>query len=172
MIFLDYLKTHDSEALYQYKNRNREAFKPFQPMLPESYYSLERQSRVIEEFTSERLTDISYTFGIFYEYRDNLIGLVSLSQVMRGPYDSAILGYSIDQSYHGKGLMSHAVILIRDKAFNDLGLHRIQAAAMPANTPSIRVLEKNHFNKIGIAKSHLKINGKWEDHILYERVDE
>ena len=63
--------------------------------------------------------------------------------------------------------MSNAVRTFIPNAFGELGLHRIEAALMPRNKPSLRVLERNQFRREGFARKYLKINGRWEDHILF-----
>lgn len=85
-------------------------------------------------------------------------------QVFRGPRESALLGYSLDQEHNGKGYTTEATNLVVNYAFEILKLHRIEAGVMPVNIGSIRVLEKAGFHKEGIAKKNVKINGSWEDH--------
>jgi [ribosomal protein S5]-alanine N-acetyltransferase len=110
--------------------------------------------------------------GIFLCESKRLIGRISLSGIVRGPFQNANLGYYLDKEYNGKGYVSEAVSIIVGVAFNDLNLHRIQAAAMPINIGSIKILEKNHFRKEGLAINYLEINGVWEDHEIYALTKE
>jgi ribosomal-protein-alanine N-acetyltransferase len=77
------------------------------------------------------------------------------------------LGYWIGASHARQGYMTRAVNQLRDYAFGTLGLHRLEAACLPANMPSLRLLERCGFEHEGLAKAYLKINGRWEDHILW-----
>ena len=84
-----------------------------------------------------------------------------------GTFCSAFLGYKLDEAFINKGYMSAAVDMLTKNAFEELGLHRIEANVMPRNKASLKVLEKNHFVNEGLSKYYLKINGVWEDHIHY-----
>ena len=102
--------------------------------------------------------------SIFTINGDVLIGTIGLYQVIRGPRQSALLGYSLDQEHNGKGYMTQAANLVVNYAFDILKLHRIEAGVMPHNIGSIRVLEKAGFHKEGVARKSVEINGRWEDH--------
>jgi len=99
--------------------------------------------------------------------RQPIIGRIALTSVTRGPFQSAQLGYWIDAAHVGRGLMSEAVGLMLGFAFEWLGLHRVQAAVMPANDASRRILSKRQFREEGYAERYLRIAGRWEDHLLY-----
>jgi len=116
--------------------------------------------------------DKQYPFGIFLKETDELIGDVTLMEVLRGPLQSCFIGYMLDRDYNGKGIMTEAVGLAVDYAFGTLKLHRIEAGVMPHNLGSMRVLEKAGFHKEGIARKNVKINGKWEDHQVLAIVNE
>lgn len=77
--------------------------------------------------------------------RDELIGRIALMGIARGPFQNAYLGYFIDEQHNGKGYATASVQMCVNKAFNELGLHRIQAGVIPKNSASIRVLEKSDF---------------------------
>jgi ribosomal-protein-alanine N-acetyltransferase len=96
-----------------------------------------------------------------------IIGRVALGGIQRGAFLNAHLGYWIDAEHEGQGLMTEAVCEATAFAFDALRLHRVQAAVMPRNTASQRVLEKAGYRREGLAERYLCIAGKWEDHILY-----
>jgi ribosomal-protein-alanine N-acetyltransferase len=98
---------------------------------------------------------------------DPIIGRVTLNGLMRGVFQNAYVGYWIAASMQGRGLTTEALALIVPFAFERAGLHRLQAAVMPHNLASRRVLEKRLFREEGLAKRYLAIAGKWEDHVLY-----
>jgi ribosomal-protein-alanine N-acetyltransferase len=96
-----------------------------------------------------------------------LIGYLRLSEVVRRPFQNAYLGYWMAADRQGAGLMTEAVRLATGFAFREAGLHRIQAAVIPRNAGSRRVLLKAGFREEGIALRYLEIAGRWEDHVLH-----
>ncbi len=92
--------------------------------------------------------------------------------VVRGPWQNANIGYYVDRTWNGRGVCTEAVGLVVGFAFDRAGLHRVQAAVMPRNTPSIRVLEKNGFRREGLAPRYLQIDGVWENHVIFARTTE
>jgi [ribosomal protein S5]-alanine N-acetyltransferase len=113
----------------------------------------------------ERQLGTGYAYGIFVEGR--FVGEINLSIVQRGPFQSCYVGYWIDESYGGRGLMPEAVVLVCRSAFEDLHLHRVQISIIPRNRASRRVVEKLQIRDEGTALRYLEINGVWEDHIRY-----
>ena len=101
------------------------------------------------------------------EDESRVIGRIALSGVLRGAFQNAYLGYWIDHELQGRGLMTEAVRATSAFAFSAAGLHRIQAAVMPRNARSLRVLEKSGYRREGIAERYLSIAGQWEDHVLF-----
>jgi len=101
---------------------------------------------------------------------DTIAGTIALSNVVRGFLQSANVGYWIDGNAQGRGLATRAVGEIVRFAFDELGLHRVEAGTLVDNIASQRVLEKNGFTRIGVARRYLLIAGEWRDHILFERL--
>jgi ribosomal-protein-alanine N-acetyltransferase len=99
--------------------------------------------------------------------REPLVGRVALTALVRGPFQCAHLGYWVDVAHERQGLTSEAVAQVVAFAFQRLRLHRVQAAVMPHNAASRRLLAKLRFREEGFAKRYLRIGGKWEDHLLY-----
>jgi ribosomal-protein-alanine N-acetyltransferase len=95
-----------------------------------------------------------------------IIGFCNFSQIFRGPFQACYLGYHIDETLEGKGLMSEAVAKAIQYMFEKQKLHRVMANYMPSNKRSARLLEKLGFVVEGLAKKYLLINGQWEDHVL------
>jgi len=109
-------------------------------------------------------------FFIFTGQNGTLAGGITLGNIRHGVSQSAQIGYWIGERYAGKGLMLEAVDLVIPYAFDGLGLHRIEAACIPDNRRSIRVLEKARFTREGLLRSYLRINGSWQDHYLYALI--
>ena len=95
-----------------------------------------------------------------------------LSNLVRGPIQSANLGYWVDEARNGRGLATRAVHGLAELAFRELGLHRLEAGALVDNVASRRVLEKNRFTLIGLAPRYLRIAGAWRDHHRFQRTAE
>lgn len=163
-VYIRPLTLSDATELLNLELRNRTFFEKHSITHPDEYWMLETQKELIEKWEQNTKKDIEYRFGIFKINGDNLIGTIGLFQVFRGPRESALLGYSLDQEHNGKGYTTEADNLVVNYAFEILNLHRIEAGVMPDNVGSIRVLEKVGFHKEGIAKKNVKINGSWEDH--------
>ena len=120
----------------------------------------------------ERVEDRRYTCGIFTIDGDMLVGTISLANVSRGAWQNATVGYFVDHEHNGKGYATEAVVLIAGIAFEQLGLHRVQAGVMPRNHASNRVMEKAGFRFEGYSPNYLQINGVWEGHNMYARTVE
>ena len=103
---------------------------------------------------------------------ERFIGKIAFNGVMRGAMHGAYLGYWMDLDHQNGGLCTEALRAALDFAFDDAELHRVQAAIMPHNAPSLRVIEKLGFRREGYAERYLQIAGAWEDHILFARTRE
>lgn len=165
-IYLRFYQDKDAKALCELFLRNREFFQKYSPARGEDFYALESRRKAIKDGEAQRERDERYTFGIFLKGAGELIGSLSLSEVLRGSSQSCLIGYSLDKRHNGKGYMTEAVSLAVRFAFDKLKLHRIEAGVMPCNTASIRVLEKAGFRREGIARKNVEINGAWEDHLM------
>jgi ribosomal-protein-alanine N-acetyltransferase len=109
-------------------------------------------------------------FVLFVSPREDearIIGRVALGGILRGAFQNAYLGYWIDAERQGRGLMTEAVRATTTFAFGVAALHRVQAAVMPSNKASLRVLEKAGYRREGSAARYLCIAGAWEDHVLF-----
>jgi [ribosomal protein S5]-alanine N-acetyltransferase len=160
------LRRADAEAMLDLRARNREFFTPFEPVLPAEHFTMDAQRDAIELGNLAWDDDREYTFGVVLR-AGPLVGRVRLSVVVRGPWQNANIGYYVDRATNGRGICTEAVGLVVRFAFDRLDLHRVQAAVMPRNAPSIRVLEKNGFRREGLAPNYLQINGTWEDHVIF-----
>lgn len=101
------------------------------------------------------------------EREERIIGRIALGGVLLGAFQNAHLGYWIDVEHQGRGLMTEAVRATTTFALRTAGLHRVQAAVMPRNASSQRVLEKAGYRREGMAQRYLCIAGAWEDHVLF-----
>lgn len=171
-IFIRPLQLLDADSLLQLRLRNRRFLEPSEPIQKESHFTLQAQKEILRHVEDSWRADLAYGFGVFLQETHSLIGRVNLSNVVRGAWQNCTIGYFLDQAFNGRGYMTQAVKLACQFAFEQAELHRVQAAVMPRNLPSIRVVEKAGFNYEGYAKYYLNINGKWEDHKLYSVTKE
>jgi len=118
----------------------------------------------------DRQLGSGYGFGVFVD--GNFAGEVNLNSVQRGPFQSCYIGYWIDEAQAGHGYIPEAVVVVCRYAFEQLHLHRVQAAIVPRNSASRRVVEKLKIREEGLAERYLEINGTWEDHIRFAITSE
>ena len=112
----------------------------------------------------------AHVYLIFERDSGMMAGGITLGNIRTGVAQSAQIGYWMGEKYAGRGLMQNALDRLCTFAFEGLALHRLEAACIPGNERSIRVLQKCGFNQEGLLKSYLKINGRWEDHLLFARI--
>ena len=123
--------------------------------------------RRLRQYQREMRDDHGYAYLIFREADAALLGGLTISNVKRGVAQTASLGYWMGMPHIGRGHMTNAVRAMIPFAFGTLALHRLEAACLPHNAPSSRVLEKVGFRREGTARRYLKINDIWQDHDLY-----
>ena len=121
----------------------------------------------LRTYNQEARQDRGYAFFIWNLEMNQMMGAVNLSYIRRGAAQMGTVGYWIGEHFSNQGLMSEAVGLLCDFAFTTLGLHRLEAACMIDNEPSVRVLKNNKFKEEGYAPRYLKIGGIWADHRFF-----
>lgn len=166
-ISLRLLTTQDTQAYLELIQLTRFPYQAVEPVRENDFYTLEAQTRRIEDRVQAADEGTGYQFGIFTIKDDLLIGQVSLNNVVLGVANYADMGYFIHPDYQGGGRMTAAVKLAVAYGFRALKLNRVQAAVLPSNHGSKRVLEKNRFQPEGTARKYLKINGIYQDHQIY-----
>lgn len=163
-VHIRFLHPEDAAEKLKLEVENRTFFEAYSMTRYPDFYTLPIQQELIEIYAEQKENDQAYSFGIFENETSLLVGTISLVQVMRGPLQSAVVGYALDKNYNNKGYATEAVKLVVAYAFRKLALHRVEAGVMPGNDASIRVLEKAGFHKEGIAIKNVQINGEWRDH--------
>lgn len=155
------LTLEDAGELSALLVENRDFLAPFQPVRDERFFTIEGQRARIEN-------DGSQAFAILAG--DRIAGTVAISNIVHGPFQSANLGYWVAERFNGRGLATRAVGESVELAFGEFGLHRLEAATLVDNVASQRVLEKNGFELIGLARRYHQIAGEWRDHLLFQRT--
>ncbi len=146
---------------------SREFLTPWEPVWNEDDLTRASFRLRVKRAAREIATDEAYSLFIVDQRSDVLIGGLTLGLVRRGVAQACTLGYWMGQRHAGRGHMTEAVRGALRFAFNDLALHRVEAACLPANEPSRRLLERVGFHREGMARAYLRINGAWADHLLY-----
>jgi ribosomal-protein-alanine N-acetyltransferase len=155
-----------------YFARNDAHFRPWDPprppgLLTEAHW-LRQLARAEADFaagTSVRLVALTRAA------LPRMVARINLTQIARGPFQSAILGYAIDAAHEGQGLMREGLTAVIAYAFGELKLHRIEANARPENQRSLRLLERLGFERTGLAPRYLFIDGAWRDHVQHQRIN-
>lgn len=158
------VRPEDAEQIAALYLANREFLAPFEPLRPPAFFTAEGQRMRLQR---QRERD-THPFAILDE--GAIAGTINLFGIVPEGMRSGVIGYWVDRARNGRGLATGAVGEILAYAFGDLELHRIEAATLVDNVPSQRVLEKNGFERIGVARSYLRINGEWRDFILCQRL--
>lgn len=158
---------HDYRQWYQLRSESRRFLEPWEPTwrgdeLTESSF----RARVIrneQEFSSGQAVPLF----VFERAEKTLLGGVTVGYIRRGAAQCCMIGYWMGERHAGQGHMFGALKLVIPYIFSSLQLHRIEAACIPDNTRSIRLLEKAGFRQEGYLREYLKINGEWRDHVMF-----
>ncbi len=152
------------------REASRDFLTPWEPTWPVDDLSRSAFRRRIRRYAEDLRTDQGYAFLIIRSSDNALVGGLTLANVRRGVAQAGSLGYWMGQPFVCRGYMTAAVRAVIPFAFGTLRLHRLEAACIPTNTASIRLLENTGFVREGYARDYLCINGIWQDHLLYGRL--
>jgi ribosomal-protein-alanine N-acetyltransferase len=152
------------------REASRDFLTPWEPTWPADDLTRSSFRRRIKRYSEDQRSDLAYAFFIFRKPDDALVGGLTLANIRRGCAQAGSLGYWMGAPYARQGLMTTAVSALIPFAFGSLKLHRIEAACIPANVASVRLLERTGFKREGFARRYLCIDGVWQDHLLYARL--
>lgn len=158
----------DAESLTAAFRLNRQHLAPWEPVRTELFYTVEGQREVTARQRAE--LEAGTALPMVLARGDEILGMVTLSSIVRGAFQNAHVGYWIDQASQRRGVMTAAVGAAIDVARDMLGLHRLEAATLVHNIASQRVLENNGFEAYGTARAYFRIAGQWQDHRMYQRI--
>ena len=154
------------------RETSRTFLTPWEPVWPADDLTRAGFRRRLRQNADDIAADRVYPFLIFRDADGALIGGVTLANVRRGIVQAGTLGYWVGAPFAGRGYMTAALRALLPSLFGELHLHRIEAACIPTNAASIRVLEKCGFVREGLARRYLCINGVWQDHLLFGLLQE
>jgi ribosomal-protein-alanine N-acetyltransferase len=152
------------------REQSRNFLKQWEPIWPVDDLTRGAFRRRLKRYAEDQRSDQAYSYFIFRKADNVLVGGITLANVRRGVAQAGSIGYWIGEPYAREGLMSDALGALIPFGFATLRLHRLEAACIPTNTASIRLLEKSGFEREGYARQYLCINGIWQDHLLYARI--
>lgn len=161
----------DADALSQLLQTHRDFLAPWEPVRSEDYVTAPGQLADIEAALGRHEHGTAAPFVILDD-DGSVAGRVTLSGIVQGPFQSCSMGYWLAEDRTGRGLATQAVAAAVEHAFTTLGLHRVEAATLLANTASQKVLARNGFEEFGMAPRYLKIAGEWQDHRMFQRLAE
>ena len=169
-VFLRPAEMRDFDEWAALRERSRTFLSAWEPVWPSDDLTRAAFRRRLRLHAEEMSRDEAYPFLVFRE-DEAMVGGLTIGQIRRGVAQTATLGYWMGEAYAGRGYMSRAVRAAANFVFSSLRLHRLEAACLPHNDASMNLLESVGFQREGYARSYLRINGRWQDHILYALLE-
>ncbi len=169
MITTRLLEPGDAAVLAELVTRNRDFLAPWEPVRPDTYFSYDGQAEVISEALG-RYEDGTQIPRVILDESSAVVGRINLNNIVRGPFQSASVGYWLAEQAGGRGLATAAVAEVISVGFDEEGLHRLEAGTVPENIRSQAVLQRNGFVQFGYAPRYLSIAGRWQDHLLFQKL--
>ena len=170
-VYLRAPELRDYQEWADVRESSRAFLTPWEPTWATDETSRGAYRYKLRRYAEDARDDKAYALFVFRDEDDALVGGMTLSNVRRGVSLTSSLGYWAGEMFAGKGYITAAVNAVVRYAFTDLELHRVEAACQPDNLASRRVLEKARFVQEGMARSYLKIDGQWRDHLLFGIVN-
>lgn len=161
------LELSDAEALAAAYSRNQEHLAPWDPVRPAEFYTVDGQQHAVAAQLSLVQGGLLATWVL--ERDGEVVGRVSLNNIVRSVLASGTVGYWVDQRHTRRGLAS-ALVQHACAAALTMDLHRVEAGTLVHNVASQRVLLRTGFSQYGLAPKFLFVGGEWQDHKLYQRI--
>ena len=169
-VYLRHPEARDYQEWADLREVSRAFLTPWEPTWADDELSRSSYRYKLRRYTEDARDGRAYAFFLFRARDNALVGGATLSRVQRGVAMSCSLGYWIGAPHARRGHTSAGVRRLARFAFDDLGLHRVEAACQPDNEPSRTLLAKVGFTAEGLARRYLKIDGDWRDHLLFGLV--
>jgi len=161
----------DYPAWAELRATSRNFLVPWEPLWAPDELSRASFRRRVRHYLRDMREDMGYALFVYDTQSTALVGGITLCNVRRGVTQSCTLGYWVGAAHAKQGYMTAAVRAVVPFVFDSLELHRLEAACLPTNTASMRLLERVGFTREGLARRYLRINGDWRDHVLYALLD-
>ncbi len=160
----------DHAAWAAVREQSRAFLTPWEPTWPADDLTRSAYRQRMKRYAEDLRHDHAYPFFVFRKEDNQLVGGLALANIRRGVAQTGSLGYWVGEPYARKGYMTAAVRALLPMAFEVLKLHRMEAACIPTNAASVRLLERTGFRREGYARAYLCIDGQWQDHLLYAQL--
>ena len=157
----------DAERLAELQKSGRDFFAPWDPLRDEAYFTVQGQcadvrNALVRHGRGEALPHV------ILDEEGQVVGRITFSGITHGPFQSCSMGYWVSPESNGRGYATQAVRRMTALAFEELGLHRVQAETLAHNARSQHVLRRTGFTRYGLAPLYLKIAGRWQDHVMFQ----
>jgi ribosomal-protein-alanine N-acetyltransferase len=171
-VYLRMPQMNDYAEWAELRAQSREFLIPWEPAWTSSELTRTSFRRRLKYYARDLKEDMGYAFFLFDKDEDTLLGGLTLSNVRRGVTQACTLGYWIGNPHAGQGFMTAGVSAVIPFVFDALSLHRLEAACLPHNEASMKLLERTGFTREGRARRYLKINGIWQDHVTFALLED
>jgi len=165
------LTSVDAELIRDYYQQNQSHFMLWEPIRAEEFYTIEYWRRQLAENLKQFENGSALKLVALDKSKTEIIAVCNFSNIVMGVFQACNLGYSVAKRYEGRGYMSEVLQAAINYAFDSMGLHRIMANYIVTNNRSAALLNKLGFEQEGVAKSYLKIAGRWQDHVLTSKIN-
>ncbi len=170
-VVLEILSPEQAVLMQEYYLDNAEHLLKWEPARDDYFFTLENWQKLLHRNIELYNGGKALMFSVLNKERTQVIGTCNFNNIVQGVFQACYLGYSIGESFQGKGLMFESLNAGIAYIFNEVGLHRVMANYIPGNIRSGALLSRLGFEKEGVAKSYLKIAGQWQDHILTSKIN-
>lgn len=168
---LEVPRPQDAALMVKYYSDNQQHLARWEPLWGDDYLTVRYWKVLLNQRRKSFKTGTAFRFAAIHKDRTEVIGVCNFSNVAYGAFMACHLGYSVSAKYQGQGFMYEILEAAIDYVFKTVGLHRIMANYLPDNKRSAALLERLGFEREGYAKSYLKINGEWQDHVLTSKLN-
>lgn len=165
------LAPEKAQLMLDYYSVNREHLSPWEPARSDSFYSLTHWQQQLSDNLEQFENGSALKLVALNKATDEVITICNFTNIVRGIFQACNLGYSVSVKYQGQGYMLETLQAALTYVFNELDLHRVMANYMTSNQRSAALLEQLEFKQEGLAKSYLKIAGRWQDHVLTAKIN-
>ena len=166
------LEPREASMMVHFRESNRDHLESWEPRRMPDFYTEGFWQIHLRLALRDFRDGTSVNFVLLTPDEQEVIGVCNYTSIVRGTFQSCHLGYAVSASHEGKGVMYEALAMTNRYMFDEMGLHRIMAAYLPNNERSGSLLTRLGFEKEGLARKYLKINGRWEDHVLTSLLNE
>ncbi len=160
-----------ARIMLRFRQENRDFLEPWEPLRPADFYTGGYWRLQLQRNLQEFRQGTSVCLSLMDHEESEVLGVCNYTNIVRGTFQACHLGYALAERHQGKGYMFEALEAANAYIFEELRLHRIMANYMPHNERSGDLLKRLGFKVEGRADKLLRINGRWEDHVLTAKVN-